>query len=145
MDLLWDYDLKNKFLSLTRWDVLPNSILQPARPWGENDPIAYGADTWIFKTPIQNIDTKNIQIGTWGCDGGLIQCAIEHNLKVLNPCKDIRCCHLHQSGIKHYPYINPNFVTSFVKAGSLRDISAKNRLYNLDPNSWTDSVPQHSE
>ncbi len=94
LNLLSNYDLENKFLWLTRWNVLANKKV-------EKD-LHYCADTWIFKTPIKKIDTIGLELGTWHCDSRIIIEASKASLIVSNPSLDIKCFHLHLSNIRHY-------------------------------------------
>jgi hypothetical protein len=125
LNSLLAFDLENKFLSLTRWDVTGDGGLTPAYYWLENTSQPYGSDTWIFMSPIKNIDTIGLGLGTWGCDGGIIYQAAKGGLSVLNPCKDIRCCHLHNSQVRHYPINYPSYPMAYVHAGKLSDTTGR--------------------
>lgn len=122
LNTLLTYDLENKYLSLTRWNVTKNGKLKPA--YSCNNSQHYGSDTWIFKSPIKNFDTLGIYLGTWGCDGGIIYQAAKSGLIVLNPCKDIRCCHLHKSQVRHYSLNYPSYPMAWVHAGKLSDTTS---------------------
>ena len=119
LNILKYYDLTNKFLSLTRWDVLPNGTLWPCF----NLPF-YGADTWIFASPIKKFDDTQFALGTWGCDGRIIYQAYKSNLLVLNPSRDIKCCHMHMSGIRHHDMVTPKNSMAWVRAGEITDKKA---------------------
>lgn len=125
LELLLNYDLTSRFLSLTRWEVARNGTLSPNFGWGGH----YGADTWIFKSPIEKFKDDSFALGTWGCDGFLIYQAYKSSLTPLNPCKTIKCCHYHQSGIKHYsqdPALVPkNKGMAWIPAGTLQDQKAE--------------------
>jgi len=106
--LLLDYDLTNKFLALTRWNVQKDGTIKPhirskLLPEHRGNYKAYDSqDTWIFKTPLQKIADDTIQLGTKHCDGKIAYQAKKANLKVINPCLTIQCCHVHLSGIRDY-------------------------------------------
>ena len=101
LSLLDQYDLENKMLSLTRWDVDQTGKIKPAFNLSNNS-FMYGADTWIYRTPLRPIPHSKIELGTWGCDGGIIYQIAKSGLKIVNPACDIRCCHLHTTGIRNY-------------------------------------------
>lgn len=106
LNLLESYDLSNKFLALTRWNVERDGSLNLfwlhdregnfRRSYEE-----YSQDVWIFSTPLRHFK-DDIGIGSWRCDSLLAYQANASGLKVLNPCLTIQCCHLHFSKIRHY-------------------------------------------
>src|SRR6185312_9253148 len=101
LDLLRDYDLENKFLALTRWDVQKDGSLKPfIKSTGES--FDGSQDVWIFKTPIKRFNNARMQLGTTWCDGKIAYQAKKEGLIVLNPCKSIQCCHLHLSNVRNY-------------------------------------------
>ncbi len=89
-----DYLLNDKFLVLTRWDVLPDASLQLM--YQDNKlPNYLTADAWIFETPL-NLDFYcKYHLGTWFCDS-FFNTQVQHSsLQVFNPCFDVQACHLH--------------------------------------------------
>jgi hypothetical protein len=120
LKLLNNYNLTNKLLSLTRWDVTPSGELRPC--FSENG--HYGADTWIFAAPIRKFKDLSFALGTLGCDGRLIYQAYKSGITLLNPCKDIKCCHMHITGIHNYSLEEPENSMAWVRAGTLEDTSA---------------------
>lgn len=106
---LKNFDLKGKFIALTRYNILKNGALDLywyrnkngvfCKKWAE-----YSQDVWIFQTPLSGI-ASNISIGSWNCDSRLAFQIAKANLKLLNPCLTIQCCHLHLSEIRHYEKI----------------------------------------
>ena len=101
LHLLDTYDLTNKFLALTRWNVQEDGSIKIYK-W-PNDKDAIGSqDTWIFKTPIRPFKDTTISIGVPHCDARIAYQAKQSGLKVLNPCLSIQCCHVHLSGIRHW-------------------------------------------
>ncbi len=121
LNSLLTYDLNNKFLSLTRWEDTGGGNLTPAYWFLEQTSQPYGSDTWIFTTPVKKFDNVELGLGTWGCDGGIIYQAYKAGFTVLNPCKDVRCCHLHHSQIRHYSTDYPSYPMAYVHAGELSD------------------------
>ncbi len=98
--LLKDYDLTNRFLAITRWNVQKNGEIQPfIRSGGKR--AENSQDAWIFKTLLKKfVDT--IEMGLPGCDKRISYYAQQGGLEVLNPCLTIQCCHLHLSEIRSY-------------------------------------------
>ena len=87
-------DFKDKLYALTRWDYIDETT---AKPRFQKDKIMNSSkDTWIFKTPLNlnvtNDTFKEIQIGTWNCDG-----ALNHFLKdqIVYECLTIKSYHVH--------------------------------------------------
>lgn len=98
---LLDYDLNNKFLALTRWNVQPDQSLKMYY-YKNNRPATVSQDTWIFQSPIKQFRKTNIMLGTQHCDGKIAYQAKNAGLRVSNPCYTIQTCHLHLSDIRHY-------------------------------------------
>ena len=98
--LLQEYDLTNKFLVLTRWNVQKNGKmqLQPARRGRDN---IWSQDSWFFQTPLRDFIDDTIQLSTINCDTWIAYQAKKVGLVVINPCLDIQCCHLHLSQVRH--------------------------------------------
>ncbi len=93
------YDLTNKFLALTRWNVSINGTITI---FEQGIGSFYSQDVWIFNTPIRKFKDDAIGIGTLQCDNAIAYQAIESGLVVTNPCLSIQCCHLHITGIHNY-------------------------------------------
>jgi hypothetical protein len=94
------YDLKNKFLALTRWEVRKDGEIVPFN-------VSYrliSQDTWIFETPLISFEHDSIFIGTNECDSFIAHQAQKAGLTVMNPCLTIQCCHLHLSGVRNYEF-----------------------------------------
>ncbi len=92
LEVLVKYDLKDKLLALTRWNVLPNGTLQIFHQ-GIN--MGTSQDVWAYQTPIDTHFSCDFKIGTWHCDSFLSHHAMKAGIKVLNPCLEIQACHLH--------------------------------------------------
>ena len=101
LSLLDTYNLTDKFLALTRWNVQEDGSLK-IYMWPHEKPAIGSQDTWIFKTPIAPFQDKTILIGVPHCDARIAYQANQSGLKVLNPCLSLQCCHVHLSGIRHY-------------------------------------------
>tara|TARA_R110000868_G_scaffold189401_1_gene432344 strand:- start:8235 stop:9062 length:828 start_codon:yes stop_codon:yes gene_type:complete len=98
---LIDFDISGHFLSLTRWDVLPDNSLsfkQPARIRKNSH------DAWIFKPeiPKKMIDKGNFYMGRPGCDGMISYLATISGLNVFNPSEVVKAKHLHLSRHRTY-------------------------------------------
>lgn len=95
---LVDYDLTNKFLALTRWNVRSDGKVVPYNvAWRR-----ISQDTWIFEAPIRKFENDHIYIGTLECDSFIAYEAQKAGMQVLNPCLTVQCCHLHLSNIRNY-------------------------------------------
>lgn len=91
LNSLTHYDLRNKFLALTRWNVAQDGTLTECSPRGSCQ------DTWIFQTPLPPFENTAIKLGTWGCEHAIAYQAQKSGLFVANPSRSIQCCHLHLS------------------------------------------------
>ncbi len=102
------YDFENKFLALTRWNILEDGSLEIFKQYDENGEFrektsARSHDTWIFQVPLPKFkNVENIMLGTMGCEIAMIANVIDAGFIVLNPCLTIQCCHFHLSGIRNY-------------------------------------------
>lgn len=105
LNLLDSYDLRGKFLALTRWDIQTDGSLK-IFTWPGDQPHSGSQDTWIFRAPIRSFEDKTIAIGVPHCDIRLSYQANKSGLIVRNPCLSIQCCHLHLSGIRNYVWLN---------------------------------------
>jgi len=105
-----EYDVTNKFLVLTRWEVNKDGSL--SKQYGTNGkPLTCSQDAWIFDTPIRLFSSADIKLGILGCDCAIAKQARLAGLEVLNPCLTIQCCHVHRSNVRHYPHHGyPDFV-----------------------------------
>ena len=102
LNSLNNYDLTNKFLALTRWNLTENNNL--VQTYGTaNKPLYCAQDAWIFTSPLKPFPNAHISLGILGCDCAIALQAKKAGLTVLNPCLSIQCCHLHLSAIHNYP------------------------------------------
>lgn len=127
LDKLLNYDLNNKFLILSRWDIEKDKSIKACfqkLEWG------YGSDAWIFRSPIKRFRDDNFELGMWACDTRLTYQASKSNLKVLNPSYSIMCYHYHLSDLRNYLFITPKGKgMAWIKAGKLED--EKSPIYML--------------
>lgn len=65
----------------------------------------YSQDTWIFQTPFAITFRCDFELGMFHCDSFLNYHLLNSGFKVYNPCKDIQCCHLHQSEVRSEDYL----------------------------------------
>lgn len=116
LKLLEAYDLSNKFIAITRWDILKDGSEQLyMSKWDKNKkqfvPInrdAYNSqDVWIYKTPLKKFKIEKFPLGTQWCDPYIAYQAKQAGLVVLNPCYTIKCHHLHVTGIRHWHWARP--------------------------------------
>ncbi len=97
LSLLEGFDLKDRFLAITRWDVLENGDIVPHERYGKTS-----QDVWIFETPLRPFNNHHIYLGEIHHNVILTYEALRSGLEILNPCKTIQCCHLHLSDLRHY-------------------------------------------
>lgn len=88
------YDLSDKLLCLSRWDVQPDGSARffdyPA-----------SQDAWIFQATIRNFPC-DFHLGVLGCDNRLAWEAEHAGLILSNPSRSLRVYHLHLSGVRRY-------------------------------------------
>lgn len=96
LNLLIPYDLSDKFLALTRWDVDEKGLLKAFSSGGNSQ------DTWIFQSPIPSFRDKTIKMGILGCENAIAYQSWIARLDVHNPSLSIHCCHLHLSAVRNY-------------------------------------------
>jgi len=111
-------DLTGTMLALSRYDMKGGKPVLFA--------YAHSQDTWIFKGRI-DLKGLNYQMGKPGCDNRLAYDAMLQGYKVLNPAKDIRTYHLHESNVRNYNESDrliggyqPVYISSIMDAGKLR-------------------------
>lgn len=110
LHFLKNYNLINKFVALTRWNVQEDGFLTRfvynivvGRNGNRKDhPNYYSFDTWIFQSPIRKFEDASFRLGTWGCDGYIAYQAKRAGLELVNPCLTVQCCHLHVSEVRNY-------------------------------------------
>jgi hypothetical protein len=106
LQLLVGYDLHNKFLALTRWDVKPDGLLEIFKQYCDGEFCALWSETsqdaWIFQTPLKKFNHDTIRLGTMTCDSLIAYQAYAAGLEVSNPCLSVQACHLHLSAIRNY-------------------------------------------
>ncbi|MFA5306442.1 MAG: hypothetical protein WC365_03250 [Candidatus Babeliales bacterium] len=95
------YDVSNKFLTLTRWNVDRDGTLVAFDPTGGCQ------DTWIFQTPLPKFENDAIKIGILECEHAIAYQAKQSGLELCNPSLSIQCCHLHLSEIRNYARTTP--------------------------------------
>lgn len=100
--LLEDFDFTNRIISLSRWEEQRDRSLSPLPSTFEGQPTPYAQDTWIFRSPIRNFDTFNIELGTAYCDGYFNYFAFMNGYLLCNPCYSVISHHLHTSNLRHW-------------------------------------------
>jgi hypothetical protein len=96
LTLLEPYDLRNKFLALTRWNVRGDGTLVEFFARGNSQ------DTWIFQLPLPKFEIDSIKLGILDCDLAIAYQACKSGLILFNPSLSIQCCHLHLSEMRNY-------------------------------------------
>ncbi len=97
------YNLRKKFLVLTRWETNKDGSLSKQYGW-HGKALTCSQDVWVFDTPLREFSNAHIKLGILGCDCAIAKQAQLAGLKVLNPCLTIQCCHLHTSNVRNYPH-----------------------------------------
>ena len=91
-------NLTNRFICLTRYDVLPNGGVSF---FNQNGISTLSQDTWIFKTPIK-INGGGYLMGKPGCDNKIALEALNSGYIVNNPSLAIKTYHIHNTGYRTY-------------------------------------------
>lgn len=106
LGLLKDYDLRDAFMALTRWNVLNNGALELFRQFRNGQFCKFDSessqDAWIFKAPIRQFANDSIVMGLMWCDSAIAYQAKIAGMQVINPCYSLQACHLHLSDIRNY-------------------------------------------
>ena len=95
LELLKDYNFKNKCLALTRYD--DGKLIFKSN----------SQDSWFFQSPM-SIDPNNFnfKFGHPGCDNRIAQIVKDFGYNISNPCLTIKTHHLHASGIRNWTESN---------------------------------------
>ena len=94
LEALANCDLCGQLLCLSRWDVLPDGSARLfEHPCSQ--------DAWVFDAPIREFPC-DFHLGVPGCDNRLAAEAQQAGLKISNPARSVRACHLHLSGVRRY-------------------------------------------
>jgi hypothetical protein len=116
---LLDFDLNNKFLALTRWDIFQDKgnwfVRYYDNPWmechksdgtiDEDESIStshLSQDCWIFSSPIKLDDRLKFLMGKPGCDNRITQIMHENEYEVSNPSLLVKVLHYHQTNYRTY-------------------------------------------
>ena len=103
IEILKQIDFNNLFFSLLRYDLnnefefnKDNQISKFIHNGPLGQPCVDSNDTWIFKTPIIIDDlTKEIYLGSNGCDSIINYIMYNNNYNVVNPVNTIQAIHYH--------------------------------------------------
>ena len=94
LEALANCDLCGQLLCLSRWDVQPDGSARLfEHPCSQ--------DAWVFDAPIREFPC-DFHLGVPGCDNRLAAEAQQAGLKISNPARSVRACHLHLSGVRRY-------------------------------------------
>ena len=99
--LLWSVDMKDKFLSLLRWD---DQLEGPPKIFG---PRPDSQDSWVVsadsvKEKTWDWATLNIPFGKGGCDNAINVEMLKKRFLIVNPCMSLVTHHVHLSGYRTY-------------------------------------------
>jgi len=100
---IWSINMKDKFLSLLRWDDQPDEDAAPVL-FG---PRADSQDTWVIaadsvKERKWNWDAINIPFGKGGCDNAINVEMLKQRFLVVNPAHTLVTHHVHMSEYRTY-------------------------------------------
>jgi hypothetical protein len=98
LELLKMIDMRNKCLSLTRWEAHPN--IPDCKPYMYMN--YESQDCWIFKSYVNMNVQCDFNLGKLGCDGKFNFELEKVGYKVYNPSLSIRALHYHFSGKRNY-------------------------------------------
>lgn len=137
--LLWSVDLRDKFLSLLRYDVQEDgssSKLFGPRPDSQ--------DTWVFlaeSVKNRTFDWKDLDFpfGKAGCDNAINVEMLRKKFLIVNPAYSLRTHHLHTSAIRTYDptdivdkpmyfYVEPTGINDMKPIHSLDECSLKKQM-----------------
>lgn len=109
LNYLNEFDFDNKFVTLTRWDLLYDNNKWFIRyydfPWKNGWTTSmFSQDSWIFKSPIKTDERLNFPMGKPGCDNRISQIVFEMGYQISNPSKKIISKHLHQTNVRTYTH-----------------------------------------
>ena len=101
--LLWSITMKDKFLSLLRWDDQEDPS-QPPKLFG---PRADSQDSWIVlsdsvKERTWDWSTLNFPFGKGGCDNAINVEMLRKKFLIVNPCMSLITHHVHTSAYRTY-------------------------------------------
>jgi hypothetical protein len=101
--LLWSIDMKDKFLSLLRWDV-PETPGEKPKIFGPRDD---SQDTWIVsstsvKARKWKYEDLSFPFGKNGCDNAINVEMLKQKFLIGNPAYTIKTLHVHSSGLRTY-------------------------------------------
>ena len=108
---------------LTRWNRETNGSLHLFdRPDSQ--------DSWAFKGPIKNIGNCDFTMGKPGCDNAIAERIEAAGYHVLNPSRDIKSIHVHNTGIRNYDHFDSSQIIGlpyrYIHPGCLENIPVTN-------------------
>ena len=121
LNKLKEYDLTNKFFSISRYDLKEdynfngnNEIEKFTHEGPLGVPCIDSADTWIFESPINHGKKTKIMLGANGCDTA-INYIMKYDYKydVYNPINSIITIHYHLMTIKERENYNKNSIMTY--------------------------------
>jgi hypothetical protein len=88
------YDLSDRLLCLSRWDVQADGSTRLFDHAGSQD-------AWVFRAPLPDL-RSDFHLGVLGCDNRLAWEADHAGLTLSNPARSVRAHHLHLSQVRRY-------------------------------------------
>jgi hypothetical protein len=126
--LLWSVDMRNKFLSLLRWDERESddgSVVPPVLFGPRSD----SQDTWVIsadsvKERTWDWDSLDIQFGQNGCDNAINAEMLKNRFAVTNPCMSLITHHVHMSEFRTYQQLDILYrpVFMYLKPTGIHDL-----------------------
>ena len=110
LKLLDKYKLPETLLCLSRQNVNADGTTSPV-----TNP-ALSQDAWIWQGRMCKSLRCDWPLGEIGCDSRVARVAQEADLLVLNPSLSINALHLHESGVRNYGPMRPEWKSDFTGA-----------------------------
>jgi hypothetical protein len=101
--LIWSTDLKDKFISLLRYEEPTKPNMEPKLFGPRSD----SQDTWLLhadslKQRTLKKEDFDFEFGRAGCDNALNLSMLKARFLICNPCLTLRTLHCHHSAIRNY-------------------------------------------
>ena len=135
--LLWSIDMRNKFLSLLRWDEQESDDSTKPPP----EPVLFGPrsdsqDTWVLsadsiKERTWDWEALDIKFGQNGCDNAINAEMLKNRFAVTNPCMSLITHHVHMSAVRTYQNLDILYrpIFMYLKPTGVHDLKP---LYSLE-------------
>lgn len=91
--LLKPLDMENVCAAMSRWEHVAGGVPE-LKVWHNSQ------DVWAFKGRVRPMGWCGFGMGVWGCDNRLAWELLRTGYRLVNPCRDVRCYHLHDCGVR---------------------------------------------